>query len=368
MANLKTTDFPIAALPLDGSEIVGLVQSFSNVQSTVGDITDLVTEQRNVHIGFDSYSGESGNVAIGSYSVAFLPQSIAIGYYAFSLGIGSIAFGGYGSATGQNAVAIGYYSSAPGTASIAVGRNSTAITDGAIAIGASSYSRSTNDLAIGHYANSEGSKSIAFGFGAYNPIIAQSSIAIGYNSSTGSDYCIALGVGSAHQSHSVAIGHSANAIVVGEFTRTAHPTTNSLRPTERIQSFYARTTTGSPTATLTADGNTGDATNLPALPAGTFARLSITVMARSGATFYYANDFEMATFVLPPIMLVRDWSSIYALADTPTFALESSTDGASGWDAPTLTIDGGTNTLLINVDNDSFLVDWMAFVTIEASK
>ena len=173
-------------------------------------------------IGYDSYTGGVGSVALGNlakanvdhknYGIALGTGSIANGTRAVSIGTNAETGGENSTAVGDRAKTIGIYSTALGATSLAWGHYSIAIgtqvdqMNRDIAYGTRGY----GSMAIGLYTYSHGIYSIAQGQEAranYN-----SSIALGYQSQANAVKSIAMGDNAQTAGvNSVALGPSAMA-------------------------------------------------------------------------------------------------------------------------------------------------------------
>ena len=173
-------------------------------------------------IGYDSYTGGVGSVALGNlakanvdhknYGIALGTGSIANGTRAVSIGTNAETGGENSTAVGDRAKTIGIYSTALGATSLAWGHYSIAIgtqvdqMNRDIAYGTRGY----GSMAIGLYTYSHGIYSIAQGQEAranYN-----SSIALGYQSQANAVKSIAMGDNAQTTGvNSVALGPSAMA-------------------------------------------------------------------------------------------------------------------------------------------------------------
>lgn len=173
-------------------------------------------------IGYDSYTGGVGSVALGNlakanvdhknYGIALGTGSIANGTRAVSIGTNAETGGENSTAVGDRAKTIGIYSTALGATSLAWGHYSIAIgtqvdqMNRDIAYGTRGY----GSMAIGLYTYSHGIYSIAQGQEAranYN-----SSIALGYQSQANAVKSIAMGDNTQTTGvNSVALGPSAMA-------------------------------------------------------------------------------------------------------------------------------------------------------------
>src|ERR1051325_7839182 len=94
MSDEKTSQLAEADLPLNGNEIVGIVQGGVNVQTTTSAIAYIPFAGESIAIGALSYAAPSPfNIAIGFYPHAPYGFGVAIGEYAPLWGIGATAIG-----------------------------------------------------------------------------------------------------------------------------------------------------------------------------------------------------------------------------------------------------------------------------------
>ena len=173
-------------------------------------------------IGYDSYTGGVGSVALGNlakanvdhknYGIALGTGSIANGTRAVSIGTNAETGGENSTAVGDSAKTIGIYSTALGATSLAWGHYSIAIGTQVDQQGRNTAygTRGFGSMAIGLYTYSHGIYSIAQGQEAranYN-----SSIALGYQSQANAVKSIAMGDNAQTTGvNSVALGPSAMA-------------------------------------------------------------------------------------------------------------------------------------------------------------
>ena len=173
-------------------------------------------------IGYDSYTGGVGSVALGNlakanvdhknYGIALGTGSIANGTRAVSIGTNAETGGENSTAVGERAKTIGIYSTALGATSLAWGHYSIAIGTQVDQQGRNTAygTRGFGSMAIGLYTYSHGIYSIAQGQEAranYN-----SSIALGYQSQANAVKSIAMGDNAQTTGvNSVALGPSAMA-------------------------------------------------------------------------------------------------------------------------------------------------------------
>ena len=173
-------------------------------------------------IGYDSYTGGVGSVALGNlakanvdhknYGIALGTGSIANGTRAVSIGTNAETAGENSTAVGDRAKTIGIYSTALGATSLAWGHYSIAIGTQVDQQGRNTAygTRGFGSMAIGLYTYSHGIYSIAQGQEAranYN-----SSIALGYQSQANAVKSIAMGDNAQTTGvNSVALGPSAMA-------------------------------------------------------------------------------------------------------------------------------------------------------------
>ena len=219
MSDEKTTQFADAD-SLDGSELLGIVQGGTNVQSTTYAVSNFVNTRSFVQMGaFANGGGESG-VAIGYYAQAFGPNPIAIGNGAYAEGVGNIAIGYHAAAPGNGTVAIGSHVYTHGVYTVAVGAQS--YTNGNYAIAVGSYARAeASCIAMGYHAKGYDSNSIAIG--SYAKSYGERSIAIGQQARAQAYVSIAIGAQSYANYKSVAIGfhtiaESIYSVAIGNWT------------------------------------------------------------------------------------------------------------------------------------------------------
>ena len=168
-------------------------------------------------IGYDSYTGGVGSVALGNlakanvdhknYGIALGTGSIANGTRAVSIGTNAETGGENSTAVGDRAKTIGIYSTALGATSLAWGHYSIAIGTqvdqmnrdiaygtrgyGSMAIGLSTYSHGIYSIAQGQEARANYNSSIALGY--QSQANAVKSIAMGDNAQTTGVNSVALG-------------------------------------------------------------------------------------------------------------------------------------------------------------------------------
>ena len=208
--NQPTSGFPTAET-LTGDEIVGIVQSGSNVRTTVGGIASYTASQIGSGygestapaIGKNAFAASFG-AALGYYADARESNSIAIGLHAYSAYENAVTIGSNATGDGAYGITIGHQANSSYTASIAIGRKSNSSANYAVAIGYKTYATNTYSVAVGSVANANGNESIAVG----RKVLAanSASIAIGYETYT---YGNSVSIGSVVNSTgplSVAIG------------------------------------------------------------------------------------------------------------------------------------------------------------------
>jgi hypothetical protein len=230
MSNEKTTQFADAST-LDGTELVGIVQGETNVQSTTYNISNFVNTRTFVQMGKGAHGGTESGVAIGYYAYAIGTNQIAIGNSAYavanqSISIGyrattanqgavsigthcynhgnyAVAIGGHAFTNGTYAIAVGAYSSAEGHC-IAIGAYAKAYTTYSIAIGQDAKAYGIKSVTIGYHAKTVSSNAVAIGYGSY---AGYNSTAIGARARCFDQYSVSIGIGSeCLASYSVAIG------------------------------------------------------------------------------------------------------------------------------------------------------------------
>ena len=208
MADEKTTQFSDAET-LDGTELIGIVQSGANVQSTTYTVSNFVNTRTFVQMGKYANGGGESGVAIGYYSQAFGPNPIAIGNGAYAEGVGNIAIGYHASAPNNGTVAIGAHVYTHGAYTVAVGARSYANGTYAVAVGAYANAE-TSCIAIGYHAKGYNSNSI--GIGSYAKGYGEKAIAIGQQAQAQSYSSVAIGAQSYAQDRAVALGFHAMAL------------------------------------------------------------------------------------------------------------------------------------------------------------
>ena len=206
--------------------------------------------------GIYSFAGGRFSDASGPYSVLIgymaackKPYGIALGYYTSANGTNSIAIGANATAVTE-AIAIGLEASVSESAGIALGIRAKAEND-CIAIGPSAWAKKTSSItigvacdteygcaigydshaydgvAIGYYDLANGRYSTAIGFkcNAYG----EKSVAIGYESTVGTNGTGAIAIGGGHVSgdHAVAIGLDTRATTQYQFVCGRYNTTGS---------------------------------------------------------------------------------------------------------------------------------------------
>lgn len=199
MADMKTSEFTVADT-LDGTEIIGIVQSGADKKTTVA----LVSTYVEAGLVLRPYAALSF-FAIGQGAISYYSGGIAIGYN---------AYGGGGIAIGKNATA-------PGQFTLAIGNDALALDDGAsVAIGASAIAISRGvaiggranappyAVAMGHYA-ATGTNGVVIGSFAYG---YDNSIVIGYRANGTYSNTVAIGHNTNSSQYSITIGKSATTV------------------------------------------------------------------------------------------------------------------------------------------------------------
>lgn len=204
MSDEKTSQLSEASLPLDGSEIVGIVQEGANVQTTTAAIANIPFDGESIAIGQHSEASGPFNVAIGLYSVAS-GFGVAIGQYTNLSGFGGVAIG-YAARANYNATAVGSHANADLT-TIAIGANAVAHEAHSVAIGVSAYALYAS-TAIGYSASCRGHYSIAIGMYA-SAATYDRAIAIGHQARATDDRAVAVGYQSEAAASAVSIGYKA---------------------------------------------------------------------------------------------------------------------------------------------------------------
>lgn len=344
-------------------------------------------------VGYSTYAGSdaSHSAAFGSHARVFSQRSVAIGHNVevqsncdYGIAIGERAYIGRGDSEGTcaNNIAIGKQASAAYTSNVAIGYQANYHTYRSVrsstVVGGYAYSTANCGTAIGYDATAKGVYGVAVG--AYASATAEGAVAIGtcsaarygvsigWESGANAFNSVAIAGAYAGYAYSTIIGRNAHDCCIGSFvTRGQNSTGMPLIPTDHVQRFFGITTTGNQTVVLTADGNSANsAANVPAMDRGSVTRLTGTVIGYLGTDFDNASD--TACFVLDPLLVIRLAAGPYTFVGTPTFTMENSTEGASGWAVPTLTFDSGSNSLFITVNNDAAQILWMGFMRFEASR
>ena len=208
MSDEKTTQFPDADT-LDGTELLGIVQSGANVQSTTYAVSNFVNTRSFVQMGKYANGGGESGVAIGYYAHSFGPNPIAIGNSAYAEGVGNIAIGYRAAAPNNGTIAIGSHVYTHGTYAVAVGSRSFANGNYAVAVGAYANAEASC-IAIGYHAKGYNSNSIAIG--SYAKGYGEKAIAIGRQAKAQNYVAIAIGAQSYAQYKAVALGFHSRAL------------------------------------------------------------------------------------------------------------------------------------------------------------
>ena len=207
MSDEKTSQFPDATT-LDGTELIGVVQGGTNVQTTTYYVSNIVNTRSFVQMGKYANGGGEHGVAIGYYAQSYGPNAIAIGSGAYSDAGGSISLGYRATTDHQGAIAIGAHCYNHGNYAIAIGGR--AFANGAYAIAVGAYaSAETYCIAIGYHAKGYDTRSIAIG--VYSKAYSNRSIAIGFQAKSQSYAGIAIGYNSYAHYKAIAIGVHARA-------------------------------------------------------------------------------------------------------------------------------------------------------------
>ena len=168
-----------------------------------------------VAVGTESQATQNNAVAVGRKSKATGDSATAIGLDAQASGNLSEAIGVAAKASGEKAVAISANSNAQGDRSLAIGQNSNTNANGedAIALGTNSKATSSNTVALGRNTQAAGQRSMAFGNEA--KATANDTIAFGSSSEAKKNNDIIIGKEAQSRAegngHSIAIGYNSTA-------------------------------------------------------------------------------------------------------------------------------------------------------------
>ena len=166
-----------------------------------------------VAVGTESQATQNNAVAVGRKSKAIGDSATAIGLDAQASGNLSEAIGVAAKASGEKAVAISANSNAQGDRSLAIGQNSNTSGADAIALGTNSKSTNLYTVAFGRNTQAAGQRSMAFGNEA--KATANDTIAFGSSSEAKKNNDIIIGKEAQSRAegngHSIAIGYNSTA-------------------------------------------------------------------------------------------------------------------------------------------------------------
>ena len=166
-----------------------------------------------VAVGTESQATQNNAVAVGRKSKAIGDSATAIGLDAQASGNLSEAIGVAAKASGEKAVAISANSNAQGERSLAIGQNSNTNGADAIALGTNSKSTNLYTVAFGRNTQAAGQRSMAFGNEA--KATANDTIAFGSSSEAKKNNDIIIGKEAQSRAegngHSIAIGYNSTA-------------------------------------------------------------------------------------------------------------------------------------------------------------
>ena len=166
-----------------------------------------------VAVGTESQATQNNAVAVGRKSKAIGDSATAIGLDAQASGNLSEAIGVAAKASGEKAVAISANSNAQGDRSLAIGQNSNTNGADAIALGTNSKSTNLYTVAFGRNTQAAGQRSMAFGNEA--KATANDTIAFGSSSEAKKNNDIIIGKEAQSRAegngHSIAIGYNSTA-------------------------------------------------------------------------------------------------------------------------------------------------------------
>ena len=216
---MKTSDFPTAetsAGSLSGSELVGVVQDETTVQTTSGYISNIVPQLPSVKSGQGAALYGFSSLAVGDNSSALgSTASMAIGGEGIAIGEIAMSIGAYTYVTGHYVTAIGKYNFSAGSPNnlVMLGASNEGSPDAnySTVIGPQTGASSPNQVAIGHDLGlddgpSESSVFIGGGFATVSPY---TSVGIGYHLGSYGPNCVAIGTKSKAIYRGVTVGYNA---------------------------------------------------------------------------------------------------------------------------------------------------------------
>jgi hypothetical protein len=353
-----------------------------------------------VSLGANSYSNSYYAIAVGPYTRAYR-KGIAVGAYSHATQYAA-ALGFRAYATGNESVAV--LGQALGNNAIALGRESVAHFDNSIVLGSdvADYCQASFVVRGGASESMSPTTHEQKFFGATTTAIAAT---ITISDTSGNSVVVSFTPGAAGNSirFGLLVSNAAGINVVPIFgdndmvvvlgtdgsgnANTTWTEFMALFPTNGLSmSGFSGTesdivsgfaTTGSVSAlsggsdgvtslVLTADGQAPGSDNLPAVGPASVSRVAGQVVGYFPG-LVSGNAGDSAVFVLTPIMLISDGDGNYTFVGTPTFVLESSSDGASGWTVPILMINSSTQLYLTVIGEDVDL-NWLGFLSIDSTQ
>lgn len=374
MSDEKTSQLSEADLPLNGNEIVGIVQDGRNVQTTTSAIANIPFAGESIAIGALSYAASFPfNIAIGYYAHAPYGLGVAIGQYATLLGIGATAIGYNARANTSSAaigndseaeiacVAIGGFAVARNAYSVAIGVDAFA-SNGAIAVGYRAFTNGAGSVVLGPYSYANNANgAVAIGYKAtatydkalaagYHAIAGLRGVSVGYHAGFFGSAQASVAIGAASQNtgpYSVAVGSYANtsgesAVAIGAY---AYAKTNG---TALGHSAYAN-----PGAVAIGDSAHAAGAYSVALGPGAISNNSASIVLGFGAQDQMIGEFVVngfPAFGSPLFAFDRYQKMVATTNDTDTTSAIMTSDGnsATGNNVPTINI-GGITTLTARV-------------------
>ena len=205
---MKTSNFP-SADPLDGTELIGVVQDETTVQTTTGAVSEIVSGYSFVKVGYGSSLYGFSSVAIGHETLAVgSTSSMAIGNDAVASGQLTLALGSPSYVTGQNSAGVGAYSyNASGNRVTLLGTKNRGSAVYATLIGNANHASQTYQVAIGrNLQNTDAKNSVFIGYGTY-AIEPYHAVGIGTEIGVAGPYGVAIGNNCKTNFHGVTIGY-----------------------------------------------------------------------------------------------------------------------------------------------------------------